>query len=165
MGQTQTPLLNALEYCPPEEVTLAILSAWPAAAKTKDPYGNTPLYIALTLPFETQTTDAVTLAILAAFPDAVKEKDAIGYIPLHLALQDETQDEPLEAVTLAILAAWPAAANTKDPHGSTPLHIALGNNAPEAVSLALLSALAAWRTKKYTGQLLPRPWGLQGRRF
>ena len=162
-----TPLHFALEKQTPEAVTLALLAAWPDAAKVKNNYGDTPLYLALA----NNAPEAVVMALIEAWPDVVKEKDEFGRTPLIYALQNNAPDAvvmalfeawpgavkekgefgstPLiyalqcrapEAVVVALFEAWPDAAKERNKYGDTPLHIALKNDAPEAVVMALIEA-------------------------
>ena len=112
---------------------LALIAAWPEAAKEKDCEGDTPLHVALR---ETDgTPDAVVMALLAAWPDAAKEKNDGGFTPLDLALANNAP----EAVVMALIAACPDAVKEIGKYG-TKLHIALENHAPDAVTMALIAA-------------------------
>ena len=58
----------------PQEVSLAVLKAFPDAAKVKNKAGDNPLLLAVT----NNAPKEVTLAVLEAFPDAAKARNMIG---------------------------------------------------------------------------------------
>ena len=127
-----TPLYKALESNAPEAVVIALLAAWPDAAKAKRRRGCNPLCLAL----EHNAPEAVAMALLAAWPDGVKERGNGGHTPLQLALRYKST----EAVAMALFEAWPGAVKVTDTDGYTPLIYALENKATEAVAMALFEA-------------------------
>lgn len=150
-----TPLsFSVLSGCP-NTVILAVLGAYPDAAKHKrfikvDTDGATvnATETALATAMKAQRCERaellgisndVMLALLDCWPDAAKEVSCEAETLLHSAVNHPFQQER-EEVTLAILAAWPSAAQVSGYKFGSPLLLALCNNAPEKVVLAVLAA-------------------------
>ena len=136
-----SPLYCALMSNAAEAVTLALLAAWPKAAKLRH-NGDTMLHVAL----RNKASEVVLAALLAAFPASIKARGNVGDTPFQCALANNTP----QATTLALLAAWPKVVkerigqhhrsysyeggNPYSNEGDTTLHLALKSTAPDDVT-------------------------------
>ena len=169
-----TVLHRVLYLSASNDVTLAVLAAWPDAAKEwpdgkprkYNMHNVTPLeqvllgHTAITSRSRervgNRASDAVVRALLAACPDAAKERSRIyaGATMLVVALCCKAS----EAKLTALLAAWPDAITVEADHGGTPLHDALRCTAPEGVVTALLAALPGAVNAKIRNPRASRTW-------
>ena len=116
-----------------DTLTLAVLKAFPDAAKQYDPRQadkRFPFFVSVKM----GSSEPVQLALLAAFPDICKPTPGVtnGFVLRHvLRLRASTQ------VQLAVLDLWPDAATKVGADGCFALHYALSGN-PRAPHLPLV---------------------------
>lgn len=127
------PLHRAIRNKAGEDVLIAILTAAPAIAATKDRNLLCPL-LRLVSNAQEGISSAFVQALLAAAPHTAAPARS-GFMPLHMAMKRGATAE----VVLALLAAAPEAAAVQDYEGCTPLHH-VKQQTPLEVVQALIAA-------------------------
>ena len=146
---SSTMLASAIvDYRSSEETLLAILKAYPAAAKSLDGRGRTPLMLLAERYAPSTTNTSLLAALLREHPQAaqITSSDGTarceGCMPLHAAISRDASD----LVILSILTAHvPAVLHHEAWDGRLPLHIAAqrGCSAPLIESLVRAHPSAA----------------------
>eukprot|EP01048_Picozoa_sp_COSAG05_P006988 COSAG05_NODE_477_length_9434_cov_1.772319_2_plen_428_part_00 len=132
----RTPLAAAISMQAPPNIIDALLKVFPEAAREKDPFGDTPLMVALKQ--NTSGKDPRTaLQVLASYPEAAAEPGSLGDLPLDHVLQHGANKELVQK----LLDANPAAAREKNKGlGQLPLMVALRRNVDWEVIALIVKA-------------------------
>jgi Ankyrin repeats (3 copies) len=127
------PLHEACVAGAPVTAVMAILKAYPEAARSKESsYGRLPLHCTCR---KARADVHVVRLLMAANLSAVLVPDTLGRLPIHYALSNSGRD-PL--VIHALLSSNKASARGVDNAGWTPLHVACASGCPFGVIIALL---------------------------
>lgn len=141
------PLHQSIRKGYSEEVIIAILTAFPQAAKELDHTGSTPLSSSI----EQKCPDAIILTLLQANPNAAMAQKLDDDLPLHQAIKMNFSEE----VVLAILCVHPEACKKKDANGSLPLNTAVEMKCSDKVIFTLLEKYSDAATNEtQEGELL-----------
>jgi serine/threonine protein kinase len=148
-GELELPLSMALAtFESSDDVVLAVLAAYPDAAKDILSYDNgdkegismLPLHYAI----EGECSLDIVKALLNAYPEGAKEKNPVtNNLPLHDAINQNAS----EGIQLLLLNAYPQATKKKMQDGWLPIEVCVGNKASEDLIVALLKADMPLRAK------------------
>ena len=132
--EEKLPLSYALTCGVSDEVVLAILSAYPDAAKEKSAYYYGLVMLPLHFAIRERRSHEVAKALLDAYPGAVKEKTPTIQLPLHDAIKMKAS----EGNILLLANAYPEAAKKRMEDGRLPIEACAKNEASDDLMLSLL---------------------------
>ena len=136
------PLHSACARQPPYDTLVALLNAYPDAAKCVDDQGMYALHYAC----GNQADESVIRLLLSSFLKAASIPDPRGMLPLHYTACWGPSSTALDQGVLNLLIdAYPAALTVRDQDGNIPLDLAMDGDYPEKNAVA--DTLRQWSKK------------------
>ena len=128
------PLSHALTRGVSDDIVLAILATYPAAAKAKSVYYYGLEMLPLHFAIRERRSKKLVKALLDAYPRASKEITATNNLPLH----DAVNMNASEGIIRLLLDAYPQAAKKQMESGMLAIEACAKNKASDELMLALL---------------------------
>jgi Ankyrin repeat len=142
------PLHSACARQPPRATIVALLNAYPDAAKCVDDQGMYALHYAC----GNQADESVIRLLLTVFSKAAAIPDPRGMLPLHYtACWGPSSSAYSQGVLDQLIRAYPSALATRDLDGNTPLDLAVDGDYPEKDAIA--DALRQWSMRTKTSKV------------
>jgi predicted nucleic acid-binding Zn-ribbon protein len=141
------PLHSACARQPPRETVVALLNAYPDAAKCVDDQGMYALHYAC----GNQADESVIKLLLLAFSKAAAIPDPRGMLPLHyMACWGPSSSSYSHGVLNELIQAHPPALTMCDFDGNTPLDLSMDGDYPEkkAVAEVFRQWTSRWSSEK-----------------